>query len=122
MKTKKKFPKISKDTLQETFIQVVTQLGEAFTRLDKLEQSVQGLIYTNADERLMKIESEKVVGVDDSEEVGELTHDEIESIIDMIRYTNNNRLGMVDMGYWNTIISKLFDLLDNRINEKRNKK
>ena len=122
MKTKKKFPKISKDTLQETFIQVVTQLGEAFTRLDKLEQSVQGLIYTNADERLMKIESEKVDGVDDSEEVGELTHDEIESIIDMIRYTNNNRLGMVDMGYWNTIISKLFDLLDNRINEKRNKK
>ena len=62
------------------------------------------------------------VGVGDSEEVGELTHDEIESIIDMIRYTNNNRLGMVDMGYWNTIISKLFDILDNRINEKRNKK
>jgi len=73
---KKKFPKISKDTLEETFIQVVTQLGAVNMRVDRLEKTVQGLIYTNADERLMKIESAlvlegelKVGGADDSEEV-----------------------------------------------------
>jgi len=79
---KDRFPKISKDVLQETFIQVVTQLGEAFTRLDKLEQSVQGLIYTNADERLMKLESEKVARVDDSEE---FTKEELKYLKEMFR-------------------------------------
>ncbi len=119
---KKKFPKISKDVLQETFIQVVTQLGEVGMRLDKLEKTVQGLIYTNADERLMKIESAlvlegelKVVGVDDSEAKEEellgpaikimrgtyqkaddcekeLTDLEIDCIVNLIEYAMRKRL------------------------------
>jgi len=92
---KKKFPKISKDTLEETFIQVVTQLGAVNMRVDRLEKSVQGLIYTNADERLMKIESAlvlegelKVGGVDDSEEV-EFTKQELENLVSLVERTKH---------------------------------
>ena len=58
---KKKFPKISKDTLEETFMQVVTQLGAVNMRVDRLEEKMEiigsgKMIMIDEDEEYQKLE------------------------------------------------------------------